>query len=77
MKIAGFPNIEIDPAICGGRPIISGTRMRVGDILEMLGNGASEADIVADFPYITAADIRACLSYAAAMTDHPIVLAAE
>ena len=43
----------------------------------MLGSGASEADIVADFPYVTPADIRACLAYAASLTDHPVVIAAE
>jgi uncharacterized protein (DUF433 family) len=77
MQLAGFPRIAIDPAICGGRPIISGTRMRVSDILEMLGNGVSEAEILADFPYVQGADVRACLNYAASLFDHPVVIAAE
>jgi uncharacterized protein (DUF433 family) len=77
MRVPGFPRITIDPAICGGRPVIAGTRMRVVDILELLGSGASEADILQDFPYIKAADIRACLNYAAGLTDHPVVIAAE
>ncbi len=51
--------------------------MRVTDILEMLGEGATEAEIVKDFPYVSDADIRACLSYAASLADHPIVIAAE
>lgn len=77
MTIEGFPRISIDPAICGGRPTVAGTRMRVSDVLELLGGGASEADILADFPYIKDADIRACLNYAANLTDHPVVIAAE
>jgi uncharacterized protein (DUF433 family) len=77
MQLHGFPKITIDPLICGGRPIISGTRMRVTDVLEMLGEGATEAEIVNDFPYVSDADIRACLSYAASLADHPIVIAAE
>jgi uncharacterized protein (DUF433 family) len=77
MTLSGFPRIAIDSAICGGRPIVSGTRVRVSDILEMLADGASEAEIVADYPYIAAEDIRACLAYAASVADHPIVLAAE
>ena len=77
MQLHGFPKITIDPAICGGRPIVSGTRMRVTDILEMLGDGATEAEIVSDFPYVSGADIRACLNYAASLADHPIVIAAE
>ena len=77
MQLSGFPRIAIDPAICGGRPIVEGTRMRVTDILEMLGDGASADQIIADFPYVTRADIRACLNYAASLADHPVVIAAE
>ena len=65
MQLAGFPRISVDPAICGGRPVVTGTRMRVKDILELLASGAPEAEIVADYPYVEAADIRACLAYAA------------
>jgi len=75
MTLAGFPRISADPAICGGRPTVSGTRVRVTDVLELLAGGASEAEIVADFPYLTVEDIRACLAYAAGVADHPIVTA--
>ncbi|MBA4160754.1 MAG: hypothetical protein C0515_01450 [Novosphingobium sp.] len=77
MLLAGFPRIAIDPAICGGRATIAGTRVRVSDILEMLAGGASEAEILEDFPYLGQDDIRAALVYAAAQTDHPVALAAE
>lgn len=65
MTFADFPRIAADPSICGGRPVVAGTRLRVADILEMLAGGASEAEIAADFPYVTAADVRACLAFAA------------
>ncbi|MBX9882529.1 MAG: DUF433 domain-containing protein [Sphingomonas sp.] len=68
--------IVINPEVCGGRPIIAGTRMRVVDILEMLAAGVSEAEIVSDFPFLGAADIRAALAYAARAVDHRIVMAA-
>ncbi len=77
MKLAGYPRIAIDHSICGGRPTVAGTRVRVSDILEMLADGASEAEIVADYPYVALEDVRACLAYAAGVADHPIVLAAE
>jgi len=77
MQLAGFPRLSVDPAICGGRPVIAGTRMRVKDVLDMLAGGALEADIVADYPYVKAEDVRACLAYAASVADHPIVDAAE
>lgn len=77
MTLAGFPRISIDPAICGGRPVVAGTRVRVTDILEMLAGGATTADIVEDFPYLSDADVYAALAYAASAADHPVVLAAE
>ncbi len=77
MTLPGFPRIDIDPAVCGGRPVIAGTRLRVTDILEMLAGGASPSEIAGDFPYITQEDVRAALAYAAVQADHPVVLAAE
>ena len=70
MKLVGYPRISIDPAVCGGRPVVAGTRVRVADVLEMLAGGANEAEIVADFPYVKAEDVRACLAYAVRCTRH-------
>jgi uncharacterized protein (DUF433 family) len=77
MTLAGFPRISVDPRICGGRPVISGTRVRVSDVLEMLAGGASVSEIGKDYPYVTEDDVRAALAYAAAQADHAVVLAAE
>ncbi|MFN0191412.1 MAG: DUF433 domain-containing protein [Aestuariivirga sp.] len=68
--------IVSNPGICGGRPCVRGTRMRVSDIVDMLGHGATESEILADFPYIKADDIKAALIYAARAMDHPVVRAA-
>ena len=57
--------ITIDPAIRSGKPCIRGMRITVGDVLEYLAGGMSIPEILEDFPYLTEADIRACLSYAA------------
>ena len=67
MNAPNHPRIAIDPEICGGRPTIAGTRMRVEDVLGALAEGVTEAELLADFPYITAADIRACLAFAATL----------
>ena len=48
-----------------GCPCIRGLRISVYDVLEMLAEGMSEADIIEDFPELETADIRACLAYAA------------
>ena len=68
--------ITFDPEQCAGRPCIRGMRIRVKDVLEMLGAGASEAHILADFPDLEAEDIRACLQYAAAQVSHAVLQAA-
>jgi uncharacterized protein (DUF433 family) len=57
--------IVIDPQVRSGKPCIRGTRITVYDILEYLAGGMSEAQILADFPSLTAEDIRAVLSFAA------------
>lgn len=67
--------ITIDPEVVHGRPVVRGTRMRVADVLSLLATGASEAEILEDYPYLTADDIRACLAYAAAQADHAVVIA--
>jgi uncharacterized protein (DUF433 family) len=70
------PRIAVDPAVCGGRPVVAGTRVRVSDVLDMLADGASIDEITRDFPYLSVADVRACLTFAARSADHPIVTAA-
>jgi uncharacterized protein (DUF433 family) len=65
--------IASNPEICGGRPCIKGTRMRVADIVESLAHGTSQKELLADFDYLTEDDIAAALLYAARATDHRIV----
>jgi len=68
--------VTFDPEQCGGRPCIRGMRIRVKDVLDMLATGASEAQILEDFPDPQAEDIRACLQYAAAQANHAVLRAA-
>lgn len=67
--------ITVNPEIVHGRPAVRGTRMRVSDVLSLLAAGADETEILEDYPYLTADDIRACLAYAAAQADHSVVIA--
>lgn len=71
------PRISVDADICFGRPRITGTRLRVSDVLEMLASGASEQDIVRDYPDVKVEDIRAVLSFTAEQHNHAILIAAE
>jgi uncharacterized protein (DUF433 family) len=57
--------ITHNPLQCGGKPCIRSMRIRVSDILQMLGEGISFEEILQDFPDLEPEDIQACLLYAA------------
>lgn len=57
--------ITIEPDKRSGKPCIRGTRMTVTDVLEYLAGGMTQEELLAEFPDLTADDIRACLALAA------------
>lgn len=59
-----FDRIFIDPAICGGKPIIRGKRITVQTIMEFLSAGETEEEILKQYPSLEREDIVACLRYA-------------
>lgn len=63
------------PGQCGGRPCIRGMRMRVSDVVDLIAGGMSESQILADYPYLEADDIRACLVFAALRVSHTEIAA--
>jgi uncharacterized protein (DUF433 family) len=65
--------ITADPEVCGGRPCIRHMRIRVGDVVGLLAGGMSREGILADYPYLEAADLDAALAYAAASVNHRII----
>lgn len=69
MKIDLLSRITINPEQCGGRPCIRNLRMRVCDILSLLGSGVSHQEILLDFPFLQEEDVRAALLYAAEQMD--------
>ncbi len=56
--------IEINPRVCGGQPVIKGTRISVASVLEQLEEGESWDSILRGYLEPTSADIRAALGYA-------------
>ncbi len=74
MNFELLERITSNPRQCGGRPCIRNMRIRVKDVLDMLAAGASETEILGDYPYLEAEDIRACLEYAANQIDHAVVM---
>ena len=57
--------ISIDPAVCGGKPCVKGTRIWVSLILDLLADGLSEAQLCAEYPALTHEDILAAIAYGA------------
>ena len=57
--------VVIDKGIRFGKPCIKGTRITVGDILQWLSEGISEAEILDDYPLLKDVHIKAALAFAA------------
>ena len=56
--------ITLDPKIMVGKPVIRGTRLTVGYILNLLAHGATVDEITSEYTGLTPDDIRACLLFA-------------
>ena len=68
--------ITVEPGKCGGKPCIRGKRIRVKDVLELLGAGASYEEVLSDYPFLERDDILAALTYAAQQADHTVLQSA-
>lgn len=65
--------ISIDPAICGGKPCIRGTRIWVSLILDLLASGTTEAELLNDYPGLTHEDVLAAIAYGAEAARERII----
>ena len=71
--MSAIDRITVNPDVCGCRPCIRGLRIRVKDVLDLLAAGATNDEILSDYPYLEAEDITAVLEFAARQNDHPIL----
>jgi uncharacterized protein (DUF433 family) len=60
--------ITMDADICHGKPCIRGLRYPVEFLLELLSGDMTESQILADYPDLEAADLRAAIAYAARLS---------
>ena len=67
--------ITVNPKQCGSRPYVRGLRIRVSDVLDILGSGMTREEILVDYPYLESEDIDACLHFASDRVNHPIIAA--
>ena len=56
-------HIQIDPAICHGKPVIRGTRVPISIIVGSLAGGMSMEDIEREYA-VTREEIQAALAFA-------------
>jgi len=59
--------IIIDPRVLVGKPVIRGTRIAVEFVIDLLAEGWTHEQILANYPHLTEPDIAACLRYAGSM----------
>lgn len=65
MQAAYADIITMEPGKRGGKHCIRDMRITVYDVLECLASGMTHEEVLADFPELTEADIRAGLQFAA------------
>ncbi len=65
--------IWIDPARCGGKPCIRGTRIWVSLILDFLASGTTVEEVLSEYPQLKPEDIRACIGYGSEMAREHFV----
>jgi uncharacterized protein (DUF433 family) len=75
MPVNYHDRIVRDPKIVGGEAVIRGTRVTLRTLLASLAEGATTEEILADFPTLTEADVRAAIAFAAASAQEDLPLA--
>jgi uncharacterized protein (DUF433 family) len=57
-------HIVVDTAVAGGKPVVKGTRLTVDFLLELLAQGWSQEEILANYPQLTREGMLSALAYA-------------
>ena len=66
--------IERRQSVCGGEPVIKGTRVTVRTVLASLAEGASVEEIVTDYPTVSREAVQAMIAFAAASAEEDLPL---
>src|ERR1700730_12470302 len=64
-----------DPGVVGGEPVLKGTRVTLRTVLASLAEGATTAEILADFPTLCDEDVRAAIAFAATSAEEDLPVA--
>jgi uncharacterized protein (DUF433 family) len=63
--------ITVDPEVRFGKPCIRGHRITVQEILQWLSSGATQEQIISDYPQLEPEDFLAVFAYAAELVSTP------
>lgn len=74
MTMNYHPYIVRDLAICGGEPVVKGTRVTVRTVLASLAEGMSIQEILKDFPTLDETAVRAIIAFAAVSAEEDLPL---
>ena len=66
--------ITSDPDLCNGKPTIRGMRISVQTVLEFLGAGETETEILNQYPSLQKEDIAACIKFAAELMNRNYII---
>jgi uncharacterized protein (DUF433 family) len=66
--------IVSDKSICGGQPVIRGTRVTLRTVLASLAEGDSIEEILRAFPTLSNEAVRAVIAYAASSAEEDLPL---
>lgn len=67
-----FTRITFDPNLMSGRACIRGMRITVALVLNLVANGMTTRQIIAEYPSLEEEDIRQALQYAAWLADESV-----
>ena len=73
----GFDRITFDPNILGGKACIRGMRISVSLVVNLIANGMTAPQIVAEYPDLEEEDVAQALKYAAWIADDQFLPATE
>jgi uncharacterized protein (DUF433 family) len=65
-----FDRITVNPDRLGGKPCIRELRISVGMVVQMVAAGKTIDEILAEYPYLEAEDVKQSLAYSAALAEN-------
>lgn len=73
--MAQFDRITFDPQVMGGRACIRGMRIPVSVLVKQIAHGATQIQVLADYPDLEPQDLQQALEYVAWLSQEEVRMA--